>query len=186
MIIGAIQYVHYLLTSYLHHSPFKMVRTPIDLELYKAQITSLFESGMNTESICDILYEEHNVKIHSRTLCSRLKTWGLRRYNMRTVRQEPKFIEKVKYLFSEIGADEAEMLRVLHIEGFQINARTLRRVRGELGLVRRTDDPVQKQTQKETSLGLLLEEIQKGTIEGYGSEILYRHMCQTGQHIPRS
>lgn len=163
-----------------------MVRTPINLELYKAQITTLFESGMNSASICDILYEEHNVRIHSRTLSSRLRAWGIRKYALRTARQEPEFLERVKYLFSEIGANEAEMLRVLRIEGFQINARTLRRVRGKLGLVRRTDDPIQKQNQKETTLGLLLEEIQKGTIEGYGSETLYRHMRQAGQHVPRS
>lgn len=163
-----------------------MVRPAINLELYKAEIIALLESGTNINEICDFLQQQYDIKVHYRTLSSRLRDWGIRKNSPYTVRHEPEFLERVKYLFLEIGASEAEMLQILQKEGFQVNARTLRRVRTEMGLVRRTDNPVQKQAQKEMTLGILLDEIQKGTIEGYGMEILYHHMHQTGQHVPRS
>lgn len=76
-----------------------------------------------------------------RTVSSRLQTWGVQKYNPRTVRNESTIQGRVKELFFEMGLEESDLLEALQSEGFQINARTLRRVRMELGLVRRTDDP---------------------------------------------
>lgn len=162
-----------------------MVRPTIDLEQYKAQIIQLYQAGKNPAAIALFLHEEHDAKAHSRTVSSRLQAWGIRKYNPRTVRKESALLERIKGLFHEVGLKDKEILVVLQSEGFQINARTLRRVRTELGLVRRTDDPVQQQIQEETALQGLVQEIEAGTIEGYGKELLYRQMRQAGYAVPR-
>ena len=109
-------------------------------------------------------------------MSSRLQAWGVRKYNPRSVRKEPALLERVQELFYKLGLEDTEILTVLQSEGFQITARTLRRVRTELGLIRRTDDPSQKQVQEKLALQGLIKEAEAGTIEGYGKELLYCHM----------
>ena len=153
-----------------------MVRPTIDLEPYKAQIIHLYQSGKNATEIALSLQQEHDIKSHPRTVSSRLQAWGVRKYNPRSVRKEPALLERVKELFYKMGLEDTEILAVLQSEGFQINARTLRHVRMELGLVRRTDDPSQQEAQEKLALQGLIQEAEAGTIEGYGKELLYRHM----------
>lgn len=84
-----------------------------------------------------------------------------------------------------MGLEDSDLLEVLQSEGFQINSRTLRRVRMELGLVRRTDDPDQQKIQDQIALEGLVQEVNAGTIEGYGRELLHRHMRRAGYIVPR-
>ena len=162
-----------------------MVRPIIDLEPYKAQIIQLYQTGKDPATIALSLQQEHDIQAHSRTVSSRLQAWGVRKYNPRSVRKEPALLERVQELFYKLGLEDTEILTVLQSEGFQITARTLRRVRTELGLIRRTDDPSQKQVQEKLALQGLIKEAEAGTIEGYGKELLYRHMRQAGYTAPR-
>lgn len=78
-----------------------------------------------------------------------------------------------------------DLLKVLEAEGYEITLRALRLLHTRLGLTRRTDDPVNRQLQEEEVTKGLLEEMGKGTVQGYGRELLYAHIRGCGYNIPR-
>jgi len=162
-----------------------MVRPTIDLELYKAQIINLYQDGRTPAAISTLLQQEHDLKVSPCTVSYRLQSWGAQKYNPHAVRRESSLQHRVQELFYEMGLEDSDLLEVLQSEGFQINSRTLRRVRMELGLVRRTDDPDQQKIQDQIALEGLVQEVNAGTIEGYGRELLHRHMRRAGYIVPR-
>jgi len=67
------------------------------------------------------------------------------------------------------------MLRVLQEEGFQIGKWALIRLRFELNL-KRSIHTEEQQAQADTVVQkLILDELQKGVINGYGCRYLYTH-----------
>ena len=162
-----------------------MVRPAIDLEPYKAQIIHLYQDGRTTTAISTFLQRQCDVQVHPHTVNSRLQGWGIETKHLRTAQGDPVIKERIKELFFQIGLEDTELLKVLQSEGFKINARTLQRVRTELGLVQRTDNPDKQHVQQEQALKGLLKEIEAGTIEGYGKEMLHRHMRRAGYIVPR-
>jgi hypothetical protein len=162
-----------------------MVRPTIGLELYKAQIINLYQDGRTPAAISTLLQQEHDLKVSPRTVSYRLQSWGAQKYNPRAVRRQPSLQHRVQELFYDMGLEDSDLLEVLQSEGFQINARTLRRVRMELGLFRRIDDPDQRKIRDQTALEGLVQEANAGTIEGYGRELLHRHMRRAGYIVPR-
>ncbi|OJJ85923.1 uncharacterized protein ASPGLDRAFT_44896 [Aspergillus glaucus CBS 516.65] len=74
---------------------------------------------------------------------------------------------------------------ILEAEGYKITLRALHLLCTRLGLTRRIYDPVNRQLQEEEAAKGLLEGIGKGTIKGYGRELLYSHIRGCGYNIPR-
>ncbi|RAL05332.1 Clr5 domain-containing protein [Aspergillus ibericus CBS 121593] len=156
----------------------------IDLEPYKAEIISLFQNNTTSADIASHLQRSHRLQVRERTIKARLRSWGVSKRN-RTATSNPQLHTRISELFLNQGLEERELLQVLQSEGFQISSRTLRRIRTQLGLVRRTDDPVQRQMQEDEALKYLREESKKGTLKGYGRGLLTSHIRGQGIIIAR-
>lgn len=161
-----------------------MPRPTIDLEPYKAEITALYQRNEPVVAIQDYLKESFNLQLSKRTLESRLQEWGLLHQD-RTVSINTDVQARIKVLFFQVGLEDKDILYVLHQEGVTLASRTLRRMRKSLGLVRRTDSLFERQCQTEAILQALLEESEKGRIQGFGRRLLYQHMRTRGHIITR-
>jgi hypothetical protein len=80
---------------------------------------------------------------------------------------------------------DREILPTLHNKGFQISQHTLKRLRQQLGLRRRTDGPDAQRIQENQITEVLRQEIEDSSIEGYRRGLLYTHLRQKGYIFPR-
>ena len=87
-------------------------------------------------------------------------------------------------LFFEHGLEDKEMLRFLQDEGFDINLRSLGKLRRGLNLHRR-ENPEQAEQRIPRLQEIIREELAKGIIKGYGKELLYRHFRDLGVIVSR-
>ncbi|KAE8374203.1 hypothetical protein BDV26DRAFT_284469 [Aspergillus bertholletiae] len=148
-----------------------MPRPTIDLEPYKAEITALYQRNEPVAAIQDYLKESFNLQLSKRTLES---------LSINTDVQA-----RIKVLFFQVGLEDKDILYVLHQEGVTLSPCTLRRMRKSLGLVRCTESLFERQRQTEAILQALLEESEKGRIQGFGRRLLYQYMCTRGYIITR-
>lgn len=160
-----------------------MPRPSINLEPYKAEIISLFQNDNSSASITTILRTKYNLEVTDRTIKSRLQKWNIRKRNHAIV-SDTILHARIQILFFQNGLEEKELLRALQDEGFEIAPRTLQRLRLRLGLQRRTN-PIKAQQQTDEIIQGIQEELEKGTIEGYGKELLHRHFRGKGFIIAR-
>jgi arginine repressor len=161
-----------------------MVGSQIDLSPYKDEIVDLFNQHKTTEAICMKLAQCHSINISHSTLTRRLRDWGLRRLPPKTADNEA-LCERIRTLVYDNLTDK-EILPILHHEGFKIAHVTLKRLRQQLGLRLRTDDPDARALQEQQIQGVLQQEIQDGKIEGYGRGLLYTYLRQQGHVFPRN
>ena len=87
--------------------------------------------------------------------------------------------------FTKLALNEADILKILHLEGFDIQARTLKYIRHSLGLVYWTTNPVINQAKVEKLLDTLLTELSTSKIEGNGRRMLYTQFMSRGLLISR-
>ncbi|KAL4732819.1 hypothetical protein BDV11DRAFT_210668 [Aspergillus similis] len=151
-----------------------MPRPPIDLEPYRQEICDLYKSGTFVDNIVILLANKYYIKVTPRTLKNRLKKWGISKQN-RTASTDTVLHSRIKVLMYQVGLNEAEILKILHLEGFDIKARTLKYIRHSLGLVHWTTNPVINQAKVERVMDTLRTELSIGQIEGYGRRMLYTH-----------
>jgi hypothetical protein len=161
-----------------------MPRPSIELEPYKAEIISLYQNNMSCADIGQFLDTQYGIEVKQRTIYVRLKAWGIEKHH-RTLKSDTVLHARIKILFFQVGLEEKDLLRVLKLEGWDIKARTLKYVRHYLGLYRRTRNPIILQQQVDTVMEELQKQIDKGQIEGYGKELLYRHIRNQGFMIAR-
>jgi hypothetical protein len=100
------------------------------------------------------------------------------------VNTDSRLRDRIRALFFEQGLEDKEMLRVLQDEGFPISLRSLGRLRRTLNL-RRRENPAQADQRNPDLKELIKEELAKGTIVGYGKELLYRHFRSLGVIVSR-
>jgi hypothetical protein len=161
-----------------------MPRPSIDLEPFKAEIIRQFQNDISCALIEEFLYTQYGIDVNQRTIYSRLRAWGISKRD-RTAKSDRVLHARIKVLFFQVGLEEKDLLRVLRLEGFDIKPRTLKHVRHYLGLYRRTRNPLVLQQQVETIIEELEKQIKKGQIEGYGKELLHRHIRNQGFIISR-
>jgi transposase len=159
-------------------------RPRVDLEPYKAEIVGLHEKKMKSDDICKHLKRQHDIQISSRTLTKRLQHWGVKK-KMENNTSNQALHARIKNLFFEVGLSDQEIVTVLHDEGYDVSNRTLRRLRHQLGIRLRLDSPAQQEAQVQEILNALTEEMDKGTIEGYGKELLHNHFRSKGYVFAR-
>ena len=123
-----------------------MVRPQIDLDTYKDEITTLFNQQNTNQAICLELAQRYSIDITQRTLARRLQQWGLRRLPSKTFDNKA-LCERIRSLVYDNLSDQ-EILPMLHREGYQISSITLRRLRQQLGLRLRTDNPKAQRIQE--------------------------------------
>ena len=100
-----------------------MPRPSINLELYKAEIISLFQDS-DSASIAHTLQNKYNLQVREHTIRSHLKKWKIHKRNC-TTGSDTILHTWIKILFFENGLEEKELLCALQNEGFEITARNL-------------------------------------------------------------
>jgi hypothetical protein len=160
-----------------------MPRTSIDLEPFKEEILQLVQDGLSSANIAAHFRVRHGFTVSERTIKSRLQGWGTRRRNL-NVNTDSRLRDRIRALFFEQGLEDKEMLRVLQDEGFPISLGSLGRLRRTLNL-RRRENPAQADQRNPDLKELIKEELAKGTIVGYGKELLYRHFRSLGVIVSR-
>ena len=162
-----------------------MHRPSIDLEPFKAEIIRQFQNDISCALIEEFLYTQYGIDVNQRTIYSRLRAWGISKRD-RTAKSDRVLHARIKVLFFfQVGLEEKYLLRVLRLEGFHIEPRTLKYIRHHLGLYRRARNLLVLQQQIETIIEELEKQIKKGQIEGYGKEFLHRHIRNQGFIIAR-
>jgi hypothetical protein len=159
-------------------------RPKVDLEPYKAEVIALHEKKMKGDDICKHLKRQHDIQISPRTLTKRLQHWGVKK-KMENYSSNETLHARIKNLFFDVGLGDSEIVTVLNDEGYSISLRTLRRLRHQLGIRLRLDSPTGQQEQVQEILEALVEEMDKGTIEGYGKELLHNHFRSKGYVFAR-
>ncbi|KAJ5334479.1 hypothetical protein N7452_006882 [Penicillium brevicompactum] len=160
-------------------------RPRVDLEAQKPEIIALYEKKMSSADICKHLKAQHDIQISARTLTKRLQRWGVKEKKKENNTSNQELHARIKHLFFEVGLSDQEIVTVLNDEGFDVSQRTLRRLRHQLGIRLRLDSPAQQQAQVQEILDALTEEMDKGTIEGYGKELLHNHFRSKGYVFAR-
>lgn len=161
-----------------------MPRPSINLEPYREEISNLYQTGTIPDSITKLLYNRHGIQVTSRTIKARLSKWGIQKQN-RTASTDEVLHARIKVLMYQVGLNEEEILHVLQLEGFNIQARTLKYVRQRQGFLRRTTNTIADQAIVEGVLKQLRTELSSGQIEGYGMRMLYHHFRSQGFLIAR-
>jgi hypothetical protein len=161
-----------------------MPRPTINLEPYREEISSLYQTGSNIASIIEILSNQYDLRISERTLRARLSGWGIQKYN-HAVMKDTVLHARIKVLMYQVGLNEVEIIDVLNREGFKLSPRTYKYVRHQLGLLQFTTNPILEQQQVEKVLEKLRTEISNGQLEGYGRRMLYHHFRSNGFQIAR-
>ncbi|KAJ5542946.1 hypothetical protein N7535_005369 [Penicillium sp. DV-2018c] len=159
-------------------------RPRLDIEPHKDEILALLEKKTRTEDICKHLKTQYDIQISPRTLNKRLQLWGVKS-KKENRSSDPALHARIKNLFFDVGLGDQEIITVLHDEGYDVSLRTLRRLRHRLGIRLRLDSPAQQQAQVQEILDALTEELDKGTIEGYGKELLHNHFRSKGHVFAR-
>jgi arginine repressor len=154
-----------------------MVRPEIDLDTYKDEINTLFNQQYTHQAICLELTQRHSIDIAPRTLARRLQQWGLRRLPSKAIDNEA-LCERIRSLVSD-NYSNREILPNLRREVFQITNTTLTRPRQQLSLRQRTDNPEAQRIQENQIIEVFRQEIQDGSIEGYGRGLLYTYLLHS-------
>jgi hypothetical protein len=152
------------------------MRPTFNADNVKDIIIDWFNDGKTHSTISEQLKAEYDVKVSERTIYTLLKRWGLTR-RMRVV-ETGELKARIAYLFF-LGFNDIEILHVLKLEEFKVEKWSLARMRRNMGLWRRLSvfDRAQQEDQLREAIK---EELDKGTIEGYGKGLLYTHFRAAG------
>ncbi|KAJ5900321.1 uncharacterized protein N7473_004391 [Penicillium subrubescens] len=129
------------------------------------------------------LARRYSINISYRTLSRRLQDWGLRRLPTTTAVDNQALCDRIRFLVCDNLSDK-EILPILHHEGFKIAPITLKRLRQQLGLRLRTDDPEARALQAQQIREVVQQEIYDGKIEGFGRGLLHTYLRQKGYVFP--
>jgi hypothetical protein len=149
----------------------------INLEKVKGTIEIWFNDNLTQEEMIKRLKAEFQIQVSPRTLRKRLSEWALVRRI--SVVETPELRARIAYLFCILGLNDSEMLRALKHDGHQIEHTSLSRIRRKQGLWRRLTvfDRAQLEDQLREAIK---EELDNGTIEGYGKGLLYTYFRTSG------
>ena len=145
-----------------------MPKPQIDLKPFKGVITTWYNDNLSADDIAKRLADEYNATFTARTIRRRLKDWGLTK---RIRIQETAALRlKIASMFYMNFPDDI-IVRALNEEGYQIGLTTVVRIRKAQGCKRRMS--VWERVEANSELwGIVQEELDKGTIEGYRKELL--------------
>jgi hypothetical protein len=160
-----------------------MGRSHIDISSYKDEIVDQFNKQETNKAIRMELARRYSINISYRTLSRRLQDWGLRRLPTTTAANNQALCDSIRFLVCDNLSDK-EILPILHHEGFKIAPVTLKRLRQQLGLRLRTDDPEARALQAQQIREVVQQEIHDGKIEGFGRGLLHTYLRQKRHIFP--
>jgi hypothetical protein len=155
-----------------------MPKPQIDLNFFQDLIIAWFNNGISTDDIAKRLANEHNTICTGRTIKRRLKDWGITK---RIRVQETATLRlKIASMFYMNFPDDI-IVRALNEEGYQIGLTTVVRIRKAQGCKRRMT--AWERVEANSKLwNIVKEELDKGTIEGYGKELLQKYLRTKAKH----
>jgi hypothetical protein len=156
-------------------------RPAMELNEFQEEISNYFRAGWTSNKIAEHLRAEYDFHVNSRTIQRRLKQWRVSKRVKPLKDQEDALKNQVKKMFFEGLMTDDEMLYVLRKQGFQIGLGGLKNLRIRLNLRRRSSDQQFVEIEDEFR-SLVQQELDNGTIEGYGRNFLYTYF-RSQQHI---
>ena len=157
-----------------------MPRPAIDLEPYRSYIIELSEQKTTVKDIIRLLQQQHNITVSERTIRSRMSEWNHKTYQHTDDSSELRL--RITNLFINCCLKDDDILEVLRHEDFEIGEQRLVRIRKELGLLRRISTIEEGQAADVQLRQIVRDELEKGTIQGFGRGYLYTHFRGLG-HI---
>ncbi|KAL3496438.1 hypothetical protein BJX62DRAFT_222109 [Aspergillus germanicus] len=161
-----------------------MPRPSINLEPYQEEISHLYRMNVSRRDISQILQNRYDIKVSDATIKLRLQIWGVRKVNC-TASKDTVLHARIKVLMYQVGLSEVEILHVLRCEGWDIKARTLKYIRHQLRLYRRTTNTIADQAEVNRVLNQLRTELTTGQIKDYGMRMLHQHFKNQGFLLAR-
>jgi hypothetical protein len=153
----------------------------IDLKPFQALITTWFNDDIPSNDIAKRLADEHGVNCTSRTIERRLKEWGVTK---RVRIQETAALRlKIASMFYMNFSDDI-IVRALNEEGHRIGKTTVVRIRKAQGCKRWMTAWEREEANLEL-WNIVKEELDKGSIEGYGKELLQKYFRTKGLNTTR-
>lgn len=143
------------------------------MEPYKEALIGLFQAGATYETLAEWLLVEEKFKVSVRSLKRVFSQWEVGRRLRTGVTDQVK--AKIQYCFFINNADDDEILDDLAKEGWHIGKWTLVRLRYELGLKRRIRGAEAQAEADRLVQRVISEELQAGSIDEYGREMMYAH-----------
>jgi hypothetical protein len=153
-----------------------MPRPTLDLQPFKGLITTWFHDGLSSEDIAKKLTNEYNTPCATRTIKCHLSEWGTTK-RVR-VKETAALRIQIANMFYMNFPDHI-IIRSLQQEGYTIGKTTVERIRKAQGCKRRMT--VWERVEADKKLwDIVKEELDKGTIEGYGKELLQKYFRTKG------
>ena len=123
------------------------------------------------------------MKTSARTVRRRLKEWGCSK--LLPIPDTPQLRARISVLFFEYCASDKEIIHILEKEGHQLSLYGLSVLHAWLGLTHHVSC-FNCEEADERLLNIVQEELDKGSIEGYGRNYLYSHFQSQMHCISRS
>ena len=156
-----------------------MVRPTHDLDSLKDQIIDWYTHKTTIDIIVERLQTEFRVQSSVRTIKRRLQKWGIQRRTR--IQETPELRAQVAILF-HTNLSDPQIVWALKESGTPIEVSAVVRIRRSQGLVRRMT-PFERFRSDERLFEVLKQEIETGSVEGYGRGLLYTHFCTNGHLV---
>ena len=155
-------------------------RPEINLLPYKEQIINLYKDGHSAKAISEFLASRYEISVKNCTLHRRLQEWGIRRLD-HACKDSPRLRARIAILFFQACLTDKEMTIALKDEGFQVNQRAIQRIRLRMGIHRSFSAHTYAEMDDELR-HIVQTELNSGSIDGFGREMLYTHF-RSKMHI---
>lgn len=161
-----------------------MVRPRKDFDSLKEDITNWFlNEKVQIPELCKRVHDQLGVKVEARTMASRLKSWGISRYQPH-VRNTTELRLMITVLFQKSYSDQLIVRQLARTQLADLNTRQVATIRKQLGLTRRMSIRDFKETQQQLER-IVRQELDSGKIDGYGKELLQKWFRRQGVVISR-
>src|SRR2546423_8308852 len=158
-----------------------MPKPQINLKPFKGLITTWFNDDLSSDDIAKRLADEHSIVCTARTIERRLKEWGV----TKRVRIQETAGLRLKFAsMYYMNFPDDIIVRALNEEGYQIGKTSVVRIRKAQGCKRWMTAWEREEANSEL-WSIVKEELDKGTIEGYGKELLQKYFRTNGLNTTR-
>ena len=147
---------------------------PINLSLYRAQIIKQARINVKYEEIAKRLQDLHRIAIDQRTIKRRLQQQDVKVKTI--ILNMPLFCAQIA-IFFRLSNTNKETLKDLINMGYQTSIQTIKRIRKEIGLIRRINVFDKKAIDKQM-FKVLQRELDNRLIAGYSKRHLHVYFRQ--------
>jgi hypothetical protein len=110
-------------------------RVPVDLAVWHDQIVVWFAASWTLEDVRTAIKNITEVSFSKRTFQRRLQELHIS--PRPCIQYSTALRTRITYIFSALRLTDAATIEILNIDGFKLSIRTLRRIRKEMGLLKR-------------------------------------------------